>query len=296
MLHEFALEPALLNSWDKFRLYTDGFGFDKGRLIARYPNKWKKLVYEAVAACTEMERKRIEVKLQSVDSKMSPGNRDWNPANDWLLNAERAHATKPFHAIVSTGNPRLRAEVVVGSDLHDSPLWQVPSERRVERSAEKLADALGPILAAARRVIFVDPHFSPTKPKAKNALTAYMKKVILVQGTLSAQVEFHTLHRPEMVNFDADCHRELARRIPTGLQLKIIRWAVRAGGDGFHNRYVFTELGGVRLAWGLDEGQASETDDLTLLDHALYLERMAQFVGPNAAFDFIADFTVKGTG
>jgi hypothetical protein len=60
MLHEYALEPALLDNWKDFRYFTEKFCVSRGRMIARYPKRWKRLVYESLSNCGEIERKRIE--------------------------------------------------------------------------------------------------------------------------------------------------------------------------------------------------------------------------------------------
>ena len=60
MLYEYALEPDLLNNWKDFRYFTEKFGVSRGRLLSPFPKRWKRLVYESLANCGEIERKRIE--------------------------------------------------------------------------------------------------------------------------------------------------------------------------------------------------------------------------------------------
>jgi hypothetical protein len=42
------LKPSLLNNWKDFRYFTEKFGIAQGRLISRYPKRWKRMVYESL--------------------------------------------------------------------------------------------------------------------------------------------------------------------------------------------------------------------------------------------------------
>jgi hypothetical protein len=57
------------------------------------------------------------------------------------------------------------------------------------------------------------------------------------------------------------------------------RLGQKTGGEKLHNRYILTDLGGVAFGVGLDEGDDGETDDLTLMDRALYELRWSQYDG-----------------
>ena len=48
MLFEYAVEPqAIGSSWQNFLYLIEKFGFDRGRLISRFPKDWFKEVYIA---------------------------------------------------------------------------------------------------------------------------------------------------------------------------------------------------------------------------------------------------------
>jgi hypothetical protein len=47
----------------------------------------------------------------------------------------------------------------------------------------------------------------------------------------------------------------MAARLLSGVSVEFVRWRQKAGGDKLHNRYVLTDIGGVSLGVGLDEGQ-----------------------------------------
>jgi len=59
MLHEYALDPSVLHNFDKVRYFLEKFGVHRGRIIARFPGKWERMVTQAANSCGEIERARI---------------------------------------------------------------------------------------------------------------------------------------------------------------------------------------------------------------------------------------------
>jgi hypothetical protein len=94
MLYEFALEPALLSNWDRVRYYLGRFGVDQGRLIARFPRHWDKLVLAALADCKQVERHRIIEALFRLHDHLRPRHDEWDTTLDWLQNAEAEHCQR----------------------------------------------------------------------------------------------------------------------------------------------------------------------------------------------------------
>ena len=56
MLKKFALDPELFADFPHFRALRDKFGVTQGRLIAKFPSKWKALVREACKRALEEAR------------------------------------------------------------------------------------------------------------------------------------------------------------------------------------------------------------------------------------------------
>ncbi|MBX9903748.1 MAG: hypothetical protein K2Y31_05275 [Burkholderiales bacterium] len=297
MLKEFAVEPALLSTWEQFRYLIEKFGVSEGRLISRYPKRWKQMVYDALGGCSEMDRKRIEVRLQNLDEKMMARSHEWDAARDWLTNAEKEHGTRPFDGIVAAQNPRAHPAVIPVAELDDGVgIWRVSREVVVPREARAIAGAMRPLLQLSRRIVFVDPHFSPYNPRARAALAACMAQICSRANQVPIEsIEFHTSFRPGIARFAEECLSRLPNQVPRDRVLRIVCLSARAGGDGLHNRYVLTERGGVSLRWGLDEGAQGETDDLSLLDRDVYSTRWGQYCGPNPAFDLVTETIVIGT-
>ena len=92
MVYEFAVEPTLLNRWDQFRYLVEKFDVSQGRLISRFPEKWKRMVYESLAECKDVEKARIEEGLRRIDHRLLTTTRAYNDGGpSWLENAEASH-------------------------------------------------------------------------------------------------------------------------------------------------------------------------------------------------------------
>jgi len=160
MIYEYALDPELLNSWEKFRYLTEKFGVSEGRLISRFPKKWKMMVYEGLKGLGEIERTKIEVKLQEIDNKIVTRKHEYNHASTWLNNAEDEDRRDPFHAIISTSNTQRNPKILLYDNLDGTlEMWAVSRQVIVPRDAISISNALSPFLCIAKCISFVDPYF-----------------------------------------------------------------------------------------------------------------------------------------
>ena len=206
MIQEYALEPELVASWhDRLlgRIFIDQFGFGTGRVVSRYPKKWRKLVWQAYqatfgATAGDMGRKRIEELLAQLTTPeiRRPGC-IWIDAHGWLENAEEENARRPFHAVLARDNPRGRAEVMLADDVlaGTSEAWNAPVSIVVDRTAVSMADGVAAMLRCASRVFFVDPHFRASQPKFRNPLAAFLR--IVRTDAPQVTIELHTGHVTE---------------------------------------------------------------------------------------------------
>lgn len=291
MLYEYALDPGVLYNFDKVRYFLEKFGVHRGRLISRFPRKWKRMVWEACVTCGDIERKRIEESLINADVKFISSNRDYNGNSTWLNNAEDQHALRPFHAIISKSNPRASAVVLIADDLTETtPLWNVPRERVVPRKAFDLASHIEPLLRMATEVIFIDPYFDPYAPRYRRTLKAFARVIHSNGG--HCRIEYHLKYSDSA--FQDGCQANLPSILPTGLEIKFIRWRQIDGGETLHPRYILTDRGGVRIEHGLDEGRDGECTDVSLLDLSVYQQRWKDY-REAPAFEFVDEITIAGS-
>jgi len=254
------------------------------------------MVYEALSGVGDLERKRIEEALARMDQRILGRVSDWDPALGWLSNAEAEHKRRPFHAIVARANPNRNSAVLEVDDIDETnPLWKCRTEITVPRVARDMADAVGSLLRIGREIVFVDPYFSPDKPRYRNSLREFLCIVladrIQVQPT---RIEVHTSDRLGADWFADECKRLLPPLIPRGLSVRFVQWRQRQSGEKLHNRYILTDIGGVSFHSGLDEGEPGETDEISLMDAEAYRFRYDQYAGGSPAFDLVGDVVVQG--
>lgn len=291
MIHEFAVDPALLCNFERFRYLAEKFGFEQGRLISRYPKRWAKIVYEGLdESVTDVQRKKIEVLLDKIkQEKLIKGRINWQESLDWLQNAENEHMRHAFHAILAVNNPRSHEVVLPYEDLtEDTPRWATQPQRVVQRQAMVMANTLTPIFRIAKQLVFIDPYFDPCKAGSMRSLKAYLQQCWTISPY--PKIEFHTRFNPGNKLFQTKC-KDLEACIPIGRNITIICWDRQNA--IMHNRYVLTDRGGVSFGWGLDAGESSQTDDATLLARDVYEARWEQYVG-NPTLTKELCFTVEG--
>jgi len=295
MIHEYAVDPVAVNNWQNFRYLIDQFGVEYGRLISRFPGKWTRMVYDACSdnynrgQIKEIERKKIEERLTSINHKLVRLNRTYNSAKEWLENAEEQHSIKEFRAIVSISNPNGQPYILNASEIDaTNPLWNVPREKVIHRKSEKLAACAKMLLMASKEILFVDPHFKPELKRFTDTFSCLMDYAF--KNIMPQRLELHVEHRYGSNPYDewkADCERNLSQIVPKGYLLKIIRWNEKYGGDKPHPRYVLTEIGGIRYDYGLDEWEGEgQTTDVSLLSPNVYKQRWNNYQKDTTTFEY----------
>ncbi len=296
MIYEYALEPKLVATWTDrkdCRYFKESFELGQGRIVSRYPKRWKRLVWDAYNGTDDFARTRLAELLSRLSERMVlRSSIHWQAdPTTWLENAEREHARRPFHAILAQSNPRNNANVLTEAQMDaDSELrWGVPRGRSIARSAPAMADAVAPMLRCSSVVIFVDPHFGPERPRYRRSLEAFLVQMIHQRpGEAPKRVEVHTAAKNTGTDafFRGECETRLSRCVPKGTQVLVRRLSERPAGEKLHNRYILTDLGGVAFGIGLDDGGKGETDDVTLMNRDQYELRWSQYGGdPPTAFE-----------
>jgi hypothetical protein len=301
MIHEFAIEPELAATWGdraSFKYFITKFGLGEGRLVSRFPKKWKKMVWESFRSSNDMELKRLEELITRITEKMvnrSPYK--WQPDKSWLNNAEDEHQQHPFYAILSRQNPRVRDYILIGDELGDSEnvLWNVSRGKTVKRKAREMALAVLNMLSNCEAAIFIDPHFGPENSRYRRPLKEFFAFLGNNRGgQLPSRIEVHSSNKADPDFFRDTCKEELTKLIPKGLKVKFIQWKERTDGVKLHNRYILTDIGGVLFPNGLDEGKEQDMDDVSLLNRAQYELRWSQYAGQDPAFDLFNLIEIAG--
>jgi len=145
------------------------------------------------------------------------------------------------------------------------------------------------LLSNCSEVHFIDPHFGPDNAKWRRPLEAFLDVIASNRGCRPCieNIVVHTSgeeNNADFAFFRQTCEDQLCPRIPAGISLVLQRWKQRGGGEKLHERYVLTNLGGVKVGPGLDDGKQGENFEVMLLERNLFEKQWADYV-VNPAFD-----------
>ncbi len=293
MLFEYAVEPqAIGSSWQNFRYLIEKFGFDRGRLISRFPGKWEREVYAAAAQMKPTELARLEIALKNAkQSKFLRSGRPYDPGiGSWSQNAIAQHAMAPFHAIIAEQNPGAHPQVVTVDEVDEQhPLMVSAHTWEVERVGATLASALCPLLKSAKSVLFVDRFFDISKARYQETLKACLD-VIHASGGAGVRCEIHFCehdNRPPPEFIEREAHKWIRGVLPAGMSFTLFAWKERAGGADFHARYLLTDVGGINVEAGFSAEGAHQKVQLGLLSLDLAQNRLNALVRNSTVYDLV---------
>jgi len=303
MHKEYALQPDLLSDWQVFRYLYDKFGYDRGRVISRYPSNWTRMVYDSLGNCMPIEKARIIEGLNKLKSALCPREHEWDRNKNWLDNAIAEHAKQPFYAILAKENPNTAAGVILESDLYEEePRWQAETQRHIERTPEEIANCAAFLLRNSKEILFIDPYFHPSVERFKRPLKALLQQIASRRPSLGIErIEIHTGYDEDSSVrgvskdiFDSRCLEHLRPIIPRGLTVRLIRWHQ----IDLHNRFILTENGGLIFATGLDDhnNSSSKYDIVNLLAREPYQRTWDEYQLDSQSFSLIEnDLLIEGS-
>lgn len=295
MLYEYAVEPkAIGTSWESFKYLIEKFGFDRGRLISRFPKKWTQQVIETArqSGMAEVRFKSLVDKLDKAKTQvLVPSGRHYDSvAGDWLDNAIQQHTLEPFRAIIASENRGVKDFILVAEEIvEETPLMIAPTEQEVGQIGKLLAEAMSPFLKYSKKILFVDPYFDLRESRYKETLQASLE-IIAAAGSNGVQCELHFRDfddTPSTQFIASSVASWLKGKLPEGLTVRLFSWKRKKPGVKFHARFLLTERGGILV----DEGFSSDDSDnkvlLKLLGFKYCQDKLATFERSSQVYELI---------
>jgi len=287
MFKEIAIDPAsVVTSAVQFNNIIDRFGISEGRLIAAFPSKWKKLVFDAANAehkhaAKQMDLKTIEYRLTKLPksifvSRERPGQ---GCTNDWITAAIDEHRRYPFDAVITSVEIAEEGFISPSDVSKDHPIFKSNREWPVRRDAKSMADCCSSLLNGSYHIKLIDYKFDASKLRWRRPLQEFLRK-IKAGSTIDIFRDDDVLP----INYEMgvrDALREVAR---IGA---ILRLFTRPSGS-MHRRFVLNDIGGVSFDIGLDEdfGGLKTHDTVTVLQEDTWLEQWEKFAGEDCLIQF----------
>lgn len=260
MIYEYAISPFLMADPRDMNFFNSSLGAEKGRLISDIPRKkWARLARKAILKSDnkDVARKRLSASLDRLERNVL-FRRNTAPdvvSEKWMDHALAAHADRPFRAILTDAYDGDESFVLTNDvDFEDEPLWRVPIDASVDRSAKGMIQAIQPMLDCAREIILIDRNFDPDKYRWR----PFLKELAfsLSQRAFSPSINKLSFHMGDRIgtnHVQLCCKKHFAAQLPPGMRIDFHIWPW----DELHDRYVLTDLGGVRFGVGLDINDGS---------------------------------------
>ncbi len=294
MIHEYAIEPELAVTWgqDRFeyRYYCEQFGIGTPRMMAEFPKlkNWRKQFKEAAARADQTnELPRITALFKLLTERLIHREGfEYDGTLSWLENAESENTRQAFHAILAQTNPRQRANVMTSNSVHNSPLWKVKKQDCCSRTASDMAALVRAMLINCSEVHFVDPHFGSENVRFRRPLEAFLQIISANRNCrpVIERIVIHTSDKADYTFFRQSCEDHLKSKMPGDLIITLQRWKEREGGEKLHNRYILSDIGGLKVDPGLDDGNPGGSFEAMLLERNLYEKQWNDFIS-NPAFE-----------
>ena len=255
MIFEFAISPSLCTDYKDLQLFLQAFGNGEGRLLSDIPRKrWMRLARQEIKISDngQVMKKRLVAAIERL-SRKALYRRNYAPdvgERPWLDHAIAAHADRPFKAIL-TECYKGKEECIIScdQDFIDDRRWTIPLDSEVERNEAEMIQAIHPMLDCAREVILIDRNFAPDKYRWRPFLIKLAE--YLSERTFSpsiGKIDFHLGDDISANHLQVLCSTHIADDLPAGIKVNFFIWPR----DDLHDRYILTDVGGVRFGIGLD--------------------------------------------
>ena len=287
MIYEFAIEPALAVAWAKqqneFEYYYEKFGLGQPKIMSEFPKfkNWRRLFKRAAAGARDFELQRITAIFSLLlERRIHRDGFSYDGTLSWLKNAETENDRCPFQAILSSENPRKHQSVLYPESLKASELWKTEEQDYCPRTSNDMARLVSPMLSNCLELYFIDPHFGPENPRHRRPLEAFLNEMAVNRfgKPLPDCVEIHTSNKADSVFFKDTCQEKLPQLVPSGYRVRLKRWVERPGGEKFHQRFILTDIGGVEVDPGLDDGKEGESFKVMLLKRKMFEKHWQDFI------------------
>ena len=293
MIYEYGIEPALAVAWAKsqseFEYFFEKFGLGQSKIMSEFPKfkNWRKQFKQAAAGAQDFELQRITALFNLfVERRVIREGFTYDGTISWLENAEAENDRCPFKAILSTENPRKHKSVLSQASIKSSNLWKTEEQDYCPRMSENMAQLVLPILSNCSELHFIDPHFGPENSRHRRPIEAFLK--CMANNRFGKPfpdcIEIHTSDKAAFEFFKDTCQEKLPALIPSGYRVKLKRWIARPGGEKFHQRFILSDIGGVEVDPGLDDGNEGESFKVMLLKRKMFEKHWQDFIAA-PAFD-----------
>jgi hypothetical protein len=220
-------------------------------------------------------RNWLSVPSGGADTRFIRSRADYNANEPWLSNAELQ--AEHFDLILCAQKLGVSNAILADPDLDylTDPRFKLDTQNRVPRNAASLIECVWPLVRISTCVRIVEPNFVPTEVRFMRPLECLVDRLYAEQSRIKL-VELHVSRPAGFSNTTIrNFHSQIDPILRSGYQLRVFFWA--DGSERLHERYVLTDFGGIESSWGWDEGSATETTPVKILEEHIWKKEWARY-------------------
>jgi hypothetical protein len=247
MYKEVAFDPCCLRSFEYYSLLKQHFGFDKGRYVAAERRTWAQEAMTAVkqAGLPVIREQSIKNYLNKLprsrerDEFLTAPDRPKGDHQLWSVWLNNQLQVRPFDVTIS--EPAQEGRLDIDSINNGHQEWNVPASLSVLREAKAIVGSVLGLLRLSSEVTLIDPYFYLAGNKTLSEI------FVALQSTSVRTVRVVSSVNP--LNPQQVYQREYQNLNRRGVSLE---WVV-APEKYFHDRYLITDVGAIRVGHGFVE-------------------------------------------
>jgi hypothetical protein len=275
MIKKIAIEPAALKRWEDFRFVFAMLSFSQGRVLARFPKKWPKMLMDSLGDIGDIERKRFEVKLFKYKSdRMVSSGQPYDGSLEWVENIQERAAS--FDRIILrdflAGNVNEVSAAPI--ELVDEEFFETEREIRTPSDVQGLTEPAALLIQETRGATLVDPYFRVTTMACLKVLGRLIE--IAGEGGRCRAFSVYTSEdgraKDEGHRSRLDLENLLRGKVKSPFSIDFFFKNTAPDLNSFHARYLLTEKGGLRYDKGFRSTTPAEKVDVSILDKIFHTQ------------------------
>lgn len=289
MIYEYAIQPEVLIEWAKSRAdykhFERNFGLGTPRIISSFPTQQARRLRRYLMSMLPdnpddldvldgMKGKRYDAIVESITECIVERKFENKGISleDWEKLVQEENNNRPFGIIVSEKKLGLK-HCLTPDEIYENERFEHPKQILVTRTNESIYNGLKGLLELARKQITIVDRYGYKLGAIKFFI--YMLNEL---GKSISPKQFPQVHI--IIDEDNACANSVRDDIVKGLNFELCDSKLVVSKMPYmHNRYVFTEHGGVTLGHGFSLiGDHTQPDDIILLEKNIYEQRLQEYL------------------
>jgi hypothetical protein len=272
LYEEIGVEPQSMVDPDVGIYLRNSFGFDRGRLVSKFPRDWVDRVRQQI---NQLNDENLKIRLRTLINSQKFLNLlvDFDRPNvqkEWLEDALEIHKANPFNAILTahTNQPPLVYDAQHLQDLVEQSDARVGYMSVKGKKVDELVFELSPFLRLNKYIVLENYSQKLLSDKKSNELFSQIFALWQKFGGREFLVISSLRIRDQ--SFDHEC--DLLEKFLTIKNYEGVfkYFALDDAANRLHERYLLGPLSGIELGYGLET--STRDHSWKILNHATHLD------------------------